>query len=379
MVARGRAPGIALASGDGSRSRRSRRGSSLQSRPHADTHNLASSVLARRPSTSGSRFRRSGTTKVAIRNEPDPKRTAVPSARPLENHRGHRADTGLGQTLAERPRRGSPPGRSARRSHGRRARPVPNGRRPRRSRQRDSGLRRDRLEVARDRAGSRHGDRPVPRVSRRDSAAIGGLGLAVGAPRERDALAQRATEQPIAPHATLRLAIPLDLHGHPASRQKRPCPALQVGPQQGLGPVRLGLAALDHSQAKALPTLADVPLLVDDLQVVDQEIALLGPLPGHHEMRPGPGLHARGEPIDADRQDGGLGDASLDRVDRRIPRGRIAEHQAWETDSDGTIPPDRRRRSRPRTPSIGAVDSLSDDGIGLPGKGDDHKGPPGDR
>ena len=110
--------------------------------------------------------------------------------------------------------------------------------------------------------------------------------------------------------------------------ENRAHPALQVRTQQRLGPGPPRLAALDHAQPKALPALADDSAVVGDFQVVDQKIALIGPFlgPSRNEGRSRP-AHAGDEPIHADRQDRGLGDASLDRVDRRVARGGIAEHQ----------------------------------------------------
>ncbi len=268
---------------------------------------------------------RSGTTNVAIMYGPEPRSTAVPSAglsriigairlRPaLARH------SRVTQTRVAARSMGSPVSRD---QAGQLPSVViqdvpPEG----------FGTRRDRLEIAGDRPGSCDGDRPVPRVGNRDPASIGGLRLAVGPPRERDAGAQQAPKEPIASLATPRMAIPLDLHGHGASRQERPRPALQVRPEQGLGPVGGGLATVDHSQSKSLPPLADGAVFSEDFQVVDQEIVLLGPLPGPDEIRAGPVPRLDREPIHADGQDGGLGYACLHRVDRGIPRGGVAECQ----------------------------------------------------
>ena len=174
-------------------------------------------------------------------------------------------------------------------------------------------------------------------MGRRDPASIGRFRLAVGAPRERDAFAQRATDQPIASHATLGPAVPLDLHGDAASRQQRTCPPLQVGAQQGFGPVELGLATLDHAEAKALPTLADTARFIHDFEVVNQRSPCSDRSRALTRMDTAPGT-TPGEPIDSDRQDDRLGDASLDRVDRRIPRGGIADTSSSARSLGTTLP-----------------------------------------
>ncbi len=264
--------------------------------------------------------------KVAITNDPEPRINAGPAAELLRTKGAVATSPALiRHSLATQARvaawfKGSPVSRAISLASSQRSWPN-------RSRQRASG---------RAMTGSRsHAIGPGPDAaivqSRAWAAEIVQAILTSGLPSGRRAIATElpsdVVDQSIAARAPTRVAVPFDLDGQAQVRQQLPHPPLQVRTQQWLGPVVRGFPTLDHAEMKSLPALADIPFFINDIDVVDQEIALLRPLLGFREMDTARLNHAGNESIDPDRQDRGLGNAGLHRVNRRIPRCGVADNQ----------------------------------------------------